>query len=181
MEIIITSLFRKLTKVSINNFKIDNNGISGPLETCKILFLYKSLFINQLEFVSHVHRKCITHSYLKTNSNKTTDCSFNTQYFKKFFPLFIESRAGGSVMSVSDLWPGGCEFDLQVTRTFFRRIFASHLSWSMCEKQSVALEEKVVLVLVWESQETHVRHRLPWYDFCCLSGVKPQHNKFPLY
>ena len=28
----------------------------------------------------------------------------------------------------------------------------------------VTLERKVVLALVWESQETHVRHRPPWYD-----------------
>ena len=35
MEIIITSLFRKLTKVSANYFKIDINGISDPLERCK--------------------------------------------------------------------------------------------------------------------------------------------------
>ena len=34
-EIIITSLFRKLTKVSTNDFKIDINGISCRLETCK--------------------------------------------------------------------------------------------------------------------------------------------------
>ena len=34
-EIIVTSLFRKLTKISTNNFKIDINGISGPLEICK--------------------------------------------------------------------------------------------------------------------------------------------------
>ena len=34
-EIIITSLFKKLTKVSTNNFKIDINGISDPLEMCK--------------------------------------------------------------------------------------------------------------------------------------------------
>ena len=31
----ITSLFRKLTKVSTNDFKIDFNGTSGPLEMCK--------------------------------------------------------------------------------------------------------------------------------------------------
>ena len=34
-EIIITTLSRKLTKVSTNNFKIDINGISDPLEKCK--------------------------------------------------------------------------------------------------------------------------------------------------
>ena len=34
-EIIITSLYRKLTKVSTNNFKIDINVISHLLEMCK--------------------------------------------------------------------------------------------------------------------------------------------------
>ena len=34
-EKIITSLFRKLTKISTNNFKIDINGISDLLEMCK--------------------------------------------------------------------------------------------------------------------------------------------------
>ena len=34
-EITITSLFRKLTKVSTNNFKLDINEISGRLEICK--------------------------------------------------------------------------------------------------------------------------------------------------
>ena len=37
-EIIITPLFRKLTKVSTNNFKIDINGISDQLEICKNIF-----------------------------------------------------------------------------------------------------------------------------------------------
>ena len=35
MEIIITSLFIKLTKVSTNNFKIEINGISDQLEMFK--------------------------------------------------------------------------------------------------------------------------------------------------
>ena len=34
-EIIITALFRKLTKVSTNNSKVDINRISGWLEMCK--------------------------------------------------------------------------------------------------------------------------------------------------
>ena len=38
----------------------------------------------------------------------------------------------------------------------FWRIFTSHLCRSMWEKWSVALERKVVLVLVWENQETRV-------------------------
>ena len=35
LPIQITSLFRKPTKVSTNNFKIDINGISDPSEMCK--------------------------------------------------------------------------------------------------------------------------------------------------
>ena len=34
-EIIITSLFKKLTKISRNNFKIDIKGISARLKMCK--------------------------------------------------------------------------------------------------------------------------------------------------
>ena len=48
-EIIITSLFRKLTKVATNHFKTDINRFSDPLEMCKILFLHKSLSTNQLQ------------------------------------------------------------------------------------------------------------------------------------
>ena len=50
-ETIITSLFRKLTNISTNNFKIDNNGISDPLEMCKNK--NKSILIKQIEILSH--------------------------------------------------------------------------------------------------------------------------------
>ena len=46
------SLFRKLTKVSTNNFRNDFKGIPDPLEL-------KFLLINHLEILSRVHRKCI--------------------------------------------------------------------------------------------------------------------------
>ena len=59
-EIIITSLCRKLTKVSTNNFNIDIKGISDPLEMCKNI-VYKNPYLSTtLEILSHVHRKCIT-------------------------------------------------------------------------------------------------------------------------
>ena len=58
------------------------------------------------------------------------------------------------------LIPGWGEFS-------FRRIFASHLCRNMWEKSLVALERKIVLVLVWKSQETHVLHWPPWYDLSC--------------
>ena len=57
-EIIITSLFKKLTKVSTNNSKIDINGISNTLEMCKnIISANFSLFFNKLEMLSHVVEK----------------------------------------------------------------------------------------------------------------------------
>ena len=32
-------------------------------------------------------------------------------------------RLGGSVVNVSDSWPGGCEFDPRLSRTFFPAYF----------------------------------------------------------
>ena len=71
----------------------------------------------------------------------------------------------GSVVSVSDSWPGGCEFNPRLRRTFFPAYF--RLSPLEKHVRKVALEKKVVLVLVWESQETHVCHRPLWYDISC--------------
>ena len=59
-------LFRKLTKVSTNNFKIDINGISDLLEMCKNIILHKSLFINQLEILSHVAKEAFNRYYSNT-------------------------------------------------------------------------------------------------------------------
>ena len=65
--------------------------------------------------------------------------------------------------SQSDSSPGGCEFDPRSRRLFFPAYFRlSPLQKHDCEKRSRWLwEKKVVLVLVSESQETHVRHRPP--------------------
>ena len=35
----------------------------------------------------------------------------------------LEHRLGGSVVSVSDSWPGGCEFDPRLRRNFFPAYF----------------------------------------------------------
>ena len=115
-----------------------------------------------------------------------SDCFIHTraaiktgQLFRKNISemVFIRARPrpGGSVVSVSDSWLGGCEFDPRLRRLFFPAHF--RLS-EACEKSSQWLwKEKVVLVLVWESQETHVRHQPLWYDLSCESGVKPQYNQ----
>ena len=58
---------------------------------------------------------------------------------------------GGLAVSLSDSWHGGRDFDLQLRQISFKRIFTTHLWRSTREKKSVALERKVVLVLVWES------------------------------
>ena len=49
------------------------------------------------------------------------------------FLLFQNPHLGGSVVSVSDSWPGGSEFDNRLRQTFFLAYFAPHLR-SMWEK-----------------------------------------------
>ena len=43
---------------------------------------------------------------------------------------------GGSVVSMSDLWPGGCEFDTQLRRTFLLAC-VSPLTSEACEKSGL--------------------------------------------
>ena len=78
-------------------------------------------------------------------------------------------RSGCSVVSVSDTWPGGCEFDTRLRRTFFPAYFRPSPLLKHVRKVVGGFGKKVVLVtlLVWESQETHVRNRPPWYDLSC--------------
>ena len=52
-------------------------------------------------------------------------------------------RPGGSVMSVSDSWPGGCEFETRLRQTFFWAYFRLSTLLQTRGKQSVALERKL--------------------------------------
>ena len=79
----------------------------------------------------------------------------------------LATRLGGSVVSVSDSWPGGCEFDPRLRRLFFLAYFRLSPLQKHVRKVVGGFERKVVLVLVWESQETHMCHRPPWYDLSC--------------
>ena len=90
----------------------------------------------------------------------------------------LKPRPGGSVVSMSVSWPGGWEFDTRLRQTFFLAYFCLSLLQKHVRKVVGGFGKKVVLVLVWESQETHVRHWLPWYDFSSSSGVKPQYNEW---
>ena len=83
----------------------------------------------------------------------------------------------GSVVSMSDSWPGDCEFDILLRQNFFPTYFLLSLLLKHVRKVVGGYGKKFVLVLVWESQETHVCHWLPWYELSCLSGVKPQYNQ----
>ena len=58
-------------------------------------------------------------------------------------------------------WPGGCEFKTQLRQTFFLAYF--HLSPLLKHVRKVVggFGKKVVLELVRESQEKHVRHWPP--------------------
>ena len=69
------------------------------------------------------------------------------------------------VVSVSNSWPDGCEFDPQLRGLFFLAYFRlSPLQKHVRKVVSGFGKKLVVLVLGWESQETHVRRRMPWYD-----------------
>ena len=46
-------------------------------------------------------------------------------------------------------------------------VFYPLTSAEASEKSSRCAERKVLSVLVWESQKTHMRHRPPWYDLSC--------------
>ena len=90
---------------------------------------------------------------------------FPHNFFKRI--LYERTRLGGSVVSMSDSWPGGCEFDPRLRRLFFLAYFRLSPLQKHVRKVVGGFERKVVLVLVWERQETHMRHRPPWYDLSC--------------
>ena len=110
-------------------------------------------------------------------------------HFDNYFILFLwwynlycifvtgGPRPGGSVVGVSDSWPSGCEFETRLRRTFFPAYFYLSPLLKHVRKVVGGFGKKVVLVLVWESQETHLRLWPPWYDLSCLCGVKPQYNQ----
>ena len=57
-------------------------------------------------------------------------------------------RLGGSVVSLSDSWPAGCEFDPRLRRTFFPAYFRLSPLQKHVRKVIGGFERKVVLVLV---------------------------------
>ena len=65
-------------------------------------------------------------------------------------PHLTEHRPspGGSVLSVSDLGPGGCELDPRLRRTFFPAYFRLSPLQKHVRKVVGGFENKVVLVLV---------------------------------
>ena len=71
------------------------------------------------------------------------------------------AHPGDSVVSVSYSLPGGCEFETQLRRTFFPAYFRLLPLLKHVKKVVDGFGKKAVLVLVLESQETHVRHRPP--------------------
>ena len=88
-------------------------------------------------------------------------------------PGFYLPFLGGSVVSMSDSWSGGYEFETRLRRNFFSAYFRLSPLLKHVKKVVGGFGKKFVLVLVWESQETHVRHRQSYDDRSCSSGVKP--------
>ena len=74
--------------------------------------------------------------------------------------LMIMPRPGGSVVSVFDSRPGGCEFDTRLRQIFFPA-YLRPSPLKHARKVLGGFRKEVVFVLVSESQETHVRHRPP--------------------
>ena len=82
----------------------------------------------------------------------------NTEYFYEEMVLVSKFRIphpGGSVVSVSYTWPGGCELDTWLRRTFFPAYFRLSPLLKHVRKVVDGFGKKIVLVLVWECQETH--------------------------
>ena len=66
-----------------------------------------------------------------------------------------------------------------VEANFLYGVFPSLTSEEACEKKKwVALERKVVLVLVWESQE---RHDWPWLTLAVKVALNPNTSNQPIY
>ena len=98
-EIIITSLSRKLRAVSTNNFKIDINRISDPLEMCKNIISTKILIYqpvrNFIPCSPEVHYIGPTFMIAKTfgpcQPAKIALADMDCHFFFFLFILFIKS------------------------------------------------------------------------------------------
>ena len=68
----------------------------------------------------------------------------------------------GSVVTMSNSWPGGCEFHTWFRQTSFLAYF--HLSPLLKNLRKVVgvIEKKVVLVLLWENKDTHQETSQTW-------------------
>ena len=68
----------------------------------------------------------------------------------------------GSVVSMSNSWPGGCEFHYRFRQTSFPAYF--HLSPLLKHLRKVVgvIEKKVVFVLLWENKDTHQETSPTW-------------------
>ena len=71
-------------------------------------------------------------------------------------PKQLRLCPGGSVVSLSNSWPGGCQFDSWLRRTFFPAYFCLSPQQKHVGKVVSGFGKTVALILVWESQETHV-------------------------
>ena len=75
---------------------------------------------------------------------------------KSIFLLSHQPHPGGSVVSMSDSWPDGCEFDPQLRRLFFPAYFRlSPLQKHVRKVVGGCGRKSCVSIPVWESQETY--------------------------
>ena len=76
---------------------------------------------------------------------------YAVRLFERHFLLYLIAsqapRPGGSVVSVSDTWPIGCEFDPRLRRTFFPAYFRLSPLLKHVRKVVGGIGKRVVLVL----------------------------------
>ena len=95
--------------------------------------------------------------------------SVNSSWVRNYlWTILLLPHPVGSVVTVSDSWPGGCEFDPRL------KPLASAEAW---EKVVGGFGKKSSVWTGVRKRGNTLSHRLPWYDLSWWGGVKPQYNQ----
>ena len=88
-----------------------------------------------------------------------------------------QPRPGGSVVSMSDSWLGGCEFDPRLRQLFIPAYFRLSPLRKHVRKVVSGFGKRSCVSTGVRRPGNSTRLRPPWYDLSCRSGVKPQYNQ----
>ena len=134
-------------------------------------------------YSTNTHFNASTSDRLWKHCGKRRNCSWRA------IPTMFSTKSGNCIPICQYLWqhifirccpvgvaewwacrthdPVGFEFETRLRQTFFPADFRLSPLLTYVRKVVGGFRKKVVLKLVWGSQETYVRHRPPWYDFSC--------------